>query len=519
MEIKAGILLGDSSNPFWDAMQREYEALASRLGFAVECVHAHPDKDPQAQCHTLRQMLGRGYDALVINPLGQHNLVPAILEAAEKRIPVIDVGGKTDEAAVASAGDMFVPVLTVDFWEQGRMAGRYLAQRLNLPRSRDNSADGAGTRSVVMVQGRSTSKQSLGRVGGASETLSQEPGIAVVETISADFDRQRARELAAGLLARTPAVDAFFCANDLMALGVAEAVASWRETSGRTEDAQAAPSPLVVGVDGTAEGLQAVAEGRLSATVAFSPARVAQVILEAVDQVLKGQRPLAGHRVSSELITRERVVLDRLAQAVVDMESERAEAEAREALEAGVDAATAIEQGLMKGMEEVGRLYETYEYFVPELLLAGDAMNAALDVLKPHLPSDSPGRGTVVLGVIEGDIHDIGKNIVRAMLESAGFQVMDLGKNVTPQRFVEAAGEYGAQVIAISALMTTTMTRMGEVVERLQAEGKRPLVRVILGGAPLSHEFAASVGADAYSPTAVTAIESISELIRSLEAE
>jgi dimethylamine corrinoid protein len=495
---RIGVLLGDKGNAFWSAMEAAYLRLGPSLGFDLEHVYAEPEKDPAAQREALRKMITRGFDALIVNPLDRGNLAPVILEAAAHGIRVFDVGGKTEADLVVNAGAAYVPVPTVDFWEQGRIAGRFVAEQL-----RD-----LGGAEVAIVEGRPESKQSIGRCGGAAAVLAAEPGITIVARVSGHFDRQRAREAALVVLADHPQTRALVCANDLMALGVAEAV---RARPPAVENSR--QEPLVVGVDGTPEAIRAVADGLLAATVAFSPTDVARVVLGSVRGVLDGGLPPQGYGVASHLYTGEHTLLERLAQAVVAMNVREAEKAARMALELGVDAYRAVDEGLMRGMAEVGRLFESYEYFVPELLLAGDAMNAALDVLKPQLRAAKDARGTVVLGVVRGDTHDIGKNLVRAMLEAAGFDVVDLGKDVPPERFLQAAQEHGAGVIGLSALMTSTMPGMKDVVDLLAAQDDRRDVRVIVGGAPLSAAFAAAVGADAYSPTALTAVDDVARLM------
>ena len=375
-------------------------------------------------------------------------------------------------------------------------------------------------RTVAVIEGRPESKQSIGRSGGAAEVLAAFPRIEIVARVPAHFDRERARAVAGEILREHPSVGAFFCANDLMALGVAEAVEAAAST---TAGSSASPvrRPLIVGVDGTDEAKAAVASGSIDATVAFSPADVAEVILGAVHSVLDGGEPPRVATVASRLLTLETVLLQELAQAVVSMDAQRAEAAARAAVVHGVDATTVVERGLMPGMEEVGRRYEAHEYFVPELLMAGDAMTAALEVLRPPAGSEDEGqasgdqrRGTVVLGVARGDIHEIGKNLVKITLQAAGYRVVDLGRGVSAERFVKAVQEHGAQVLAVSALMTTTMDRMAEVVAALEAAGLHDRVRVLVGGAPLSAEFARAIGADAYSPTATTAVEEVGRLVR-----
>lgn len=211
----------------------------------------------------------------------------------------------------------------------------------------------------------------------------------------------------------------------------------------------------------------------------------------------------------------EEVLFEGLAAAVVEMDSAAAARLAQEVVDSGLHAHAAVERGLNRGMERVGELFSRHEYYVPEMLLAADAMYAALEVLKPHLSAGGcPVPGTVVLGVIEGDNHDIGKNLVKAVLEASGFDVVDLGSNVPIPQFIQAARENGADVVAISTLMTTTMDRMGAAVAGLKAERLHRDRLVIVGGAPVSADFASRIGADSYAPDAVAAVREIREMLR-----
>ncbi|MBE6096726.1 corrinoid protein [Schwartzia succinivorans] len=192
--------------------------------------------------------------------------------------------------------------------------------------------------------------------------------------------------------------------------------------------------------------------------------------------------------------------------AVVDMDEEQSAELASEVVKAGYDAYAAIEQGLSKGMDKVGELYEQEEYFIPELLLCSDAMYAGIDILKPHIVREETRvQHKVVIGVVEGDTHDIGKNLVKIMLESAGFEVIDLGRDIKAQAFIDAAEENGAEIIALSTLMTTAMPSMQEVVELLEKQDKRDKYKVLIGGGPISPNFAKKIRADAYASTAAEA--------------
>lgn len=203
-----------------------------------------------------------------------------------------------------------------------------------------------------------------------------------------------------------------------------------------------------------------------------------------------------------------------LSDAVVEMDEDKSVAAAQEYIENGFDAYEGIEQGLAHGMNRASRLYAEEQYFVPELLLCSDAMYAALDILKPCLKkAESAAKKRVVIGVVQGDTHDIGKNLVKIMLETAGFDIIDLGRDVAPADFVEKAKEIDAQLIALSTLMTTTMDEMKEVIDLLKKEKIRDQFKVLVGGGPVSGGYAKSIGADGYAPNAAEATKIAKELI------
>lgn len=203
-----------------------------------------------------------------------------------------------------------------------------------------------------------------------------------------------------------------------------------------------------------------------------------------------------------------------LAEAVVNMDEDRAVDLANQAVAEKVDAYEAIDKGLAKGMEQAGKLFEEEEYFVPELIICSDAMNAGIAVLKPHLKQDEATvkhRG--VIGVIEGDTHDIGKNLVKIMLEASGFDIVDLGRDVPPQTFVDKAVETNAELILLSSLMTTTMDSMAEVVRLLEERGLRDRFKVAVGGGPISKAFSDRIGADGYGKNATEAVRLCRSLV------
>jgi len=186
----------------------------------------------------------------------------------------------------------------------------------------------------------------------------------------------------------------------------------------------------------------------------------------------------------------------------------------RTAIDDGTEAKKILDEGLIAGMQVVGEKFQNHEIFLPDVLLAARAMNAALELLEPLLGgSDAATRGKVVIGTMKGDLHDIGKNLVGIMLGGAGFEVIDLGKDVAPERFVEAAKEADAGVIGMSALLTTTMPTMKDVVSLLRQQGLDGRVKTIVGGAPVSKEFAREIGADAYGFDAANAVERVRGLM------
>lgn len=208
-------------------------------------------------------------------------------------------------------------------------------------------------------------------------------------------------------------------------------------------------------------------------------------------------------------------ILQDLAQAVIDMDEDKAKTTAQEAIDAGIEAYEAINDGLVQGMQVVGDKYEQQEYFIPEVLLCADAMTAGMEVLQPHLPvAGNQNTEKVVLGVVQGDTHDIGKNLMKIMLETSGFTVIDLGRNVPLPDFVDRALETGARIIGMSTLMTTTMEGMRTVIEDLKRRGLRDEFLVIIGGGPISPAFAKEIGADLYAPDANAAAKKLKELVK-----
>lgn len=193
--------------------------------------------------------------------------------------------------------------------------------------------------------------------------------------------------------------------------------------------------------------------------------------------------------------------------AVVEGDNSSVQQYVQEALNAGQPATTILNEALIPGMAEVGRLFEEGEYFVPEMLISARAMKTAMGLLKTQLQqSDMKYAGKVIIGTVKGDLHDIGKNLVALMLEGAGFQVKDLGSDVTPEKYVEAVKENDANIVAMSALLTTTMGNMKATVAALEEAGLRGKVKIMVGGAPVTESFAKQIGADGYASDASRAV-------------
>ncbi len=187
----------------------------------------------------------------------------------------------------------------------------------------------------------------------------------------------------------------------------------------------------------------------------------------------------------------------------------------QQALAEGVSPSEIITKYLIPAMAEVGDRFERNEFYVPELLIAARAMQGALAILKPLLTeTDLKPAGRVVIGTVKGDLHDIGKNLVSMMLQGAGFEIIDLGVDVAPDKFVQAVKENKAQVVALSALLTTTMPSMKTTIDALEAAGLRDKVKVIIGGAPVTQRYADEIGADGYAPDANSAVRKTKELLK-----
>ena len=200
-------------------------------------------------------------------------------------------------------------------------------------------------------------------------------------------------------------------------------------------------------------------------------------------------------------------VLQQIFDSILEGQQNVTPVKVQEAIDAGIEPGRILNDGMVAAMAEVGRLFEEGEYYVPEMLIAARAMQAGLGVLKPLLmQSDVKSMGKIVAGTVKGDLHDIGKNLVCMMLEGAAFEIVDLGTDVSPEKFVEAVQSTGAKIIAMSALLTTTMPNMKTTIEALKEAGLRDKVKVMVGGAPLTPQYASEIGADGYAPDASRAV-------------
>lgn len=189
----------------------------------------------------------------------------------------------------------------------------------------------------------------------------------------------------------------------------------------------------------------------------------------------------------------------------------------QQALDADIPVKDILEHGLLHGMSIIGDKFKNNEVFVPEVLIAARAMNRGMELLKPYFAqSGVESKGRVCIGTVQGDLHDIGKNLVKMMLEGKGFEVIDLGTDVAPETFIQTAQEQGCQIICLSALLTTTMAAMQKVVEAAEEAGIRDQVKIMVGGAPVTDEFRKDIGADAYTADAASAADMALELIKDL---
>lgn len=206
--------------------------------------------------------------------------------------------------------------------------------------------------------------------------------------------------------------------------------------------------------------------------------------------------------------------LQRIASSLYDGEKEQVINFVKQALDQGIVPAEILERGLIAGMDKVGQGFKEGDLFVPEVLIAARAMQSGMDILRPLLAkSNVPSTGKYVIGVMKGDLHDIGKNLVKMMLEGAGFETIDLGTDVHPETFVEAVRKHQPKIVGMSALLTTTMPQMKTTIEALKEAGLRSSVKIMVGGAPVTNAFAGQIGADSYAPDAATAVDAARNLV------
>ncbi len=210
-------------------------------------------------------------------------------------------------------------------------------------------------------------------------------------------------------------------------------------------------------------------------------------------------------------------ILDDIAQAVIKGNikvEKKADELVREALDQGIPVGDVLEKGLISGMSYIGERFKKNEVYVPEVLIAARAMKAGMAILKPLLEeSDIEAKGTVIIGTVKGDLHDIGKNLVAMMLEGAGYNVIDAGIDVSPEKFIEAAKDIDGAVIAMSALLTTTMPQMKTVVDAIKGSDISNKVKTVIGGAPVTQKYADEISADGFAPDAASAVDKVKELI------
>ena len=277
--------MADRANPFWTDMESHYRHIAEERHILIECFWPVPWHDPFAQSDLLLKIAGADFDAIIINPMNGTNLLSGILKASEKRIPILDVGAKTDQRRFLSVPRSYIPLPTVDFLEQGRLGAEYIIKNL-VPGRLSN---------VVILEGRPNSAQSIGRSNGALEIFEAHPKIRILTRPHADYDREKAAAVVKGLLEKGHTIDAFFCVNDLMALGVADVIAMKQREISR--------KPMIVGVDLIDEAREAIRKGLIDASVAFSRSEVAAFALNVAAAMMEDGKPPSAPPVSSHLVS------------------------------------------------------------------------------------------------------------------------------------------------------------------------------------------------------------------------
>jgi 5-methyltetrahydrofolate--homocysteine methyltransferase len=206
--------------------------------------------------------------------------------------------------------------------------------------------------------------------------------------------------------------------------------------------------------------------------------------------------------------------LEKIAQAIIGGKAEEVKTYVQQVLDEGLEPKKVLDEGLIAGMNVIGKRFKNNEIYVPEVLIAARAMHAGMDVLKPLLiESGVKPIAKIAIGTVKGDLHDIGKNLVAMMLQGGGFEMVDLGIDLPPEKFVEAAKD-GAQIVGLSALLTTTMPAMKETIDALKEAGVRDKIKIMVGGAPVTQEYADEIGADGYAPDAASAVDKAKELLK-----
>lgn len=212
-------------------------------------------------------------------------------------------------------------------------------------------------------------------------------------------------------------------------------------------------------------------------------------------------------------------LLDKMNTSIIEGDRDKVEELTRQALEQGIEVKAILNEGMIAAMDVVGQRFESGEMFIPEMIVAGEAMTRGLNILRPLFKeSGIKPQGTVVIGTVKGDVHSIGKSLASMMMEGAGFKIIDLGVNVSPEQFVNSVREEGAQLVGMSALLTTTMPLMKATIDALKEAGLLDKVKTLIGGAPITQEYADKIGADGYAPDAATGVKKVKELVQVLAA-
>jgi len=212
-------------------------------------------------------------------------------------------------------------------------------------------------------------------------------------------------------------------------------------------------------------------------------------------------------------------LLDEMNTSIIEGDRDKVEELTRQALEQGIEVKAILNEGMIGAMDVVGQRFESGEMFIPEMIVAGEAMTRGLNILRPLFKeSGIKPQGTVVIGTVKGDVHSIGKSLASMMMEGAGFKIIDLGVNVSPEQFVNSVREEGAQLVGMSALLTTTMPLMKATIDALKEAGLLDKVKTLIGGAPITQEYADKIGADGYAPDAATGVKKVKELVQVLAA-